>query len=228
MLLGAALMGLLTTVFIELLHKKARLQEDASIGITFTWLFAIGIILISAFTGQVDLDQECVLYGEIAYVPLDLIYTSSGRPLVPRPLLVSGVLLLVILVFLKLGYRGLKITSFNNDYAKALGIGTAFWHFSFMGLVSATTVLSFEVVGAILIVAFLVVPAASAYLLTNKLLNMLVLAVAIGILSAILGYLLATAINGSIAGAMVSVCGGFFLISLIYHRWQKRKGLSVA
>jgi manganese/zinc/iron transport system permease protein len=76
-LLGAALFGLLTTFLIELFYKRARLQSDASIGITFTWLFAIGVILVTAFTGNIDLDQECVLYGDIAYVPFDLWYVGD-------------------------------------------------------------------------------------------------------------------------------------------------------
>ncbi|MCH2085272.1 MAG: metal ABC transporter permease, partial [Saprospiraceae bacterium] len=71
MIIGAALLGVFTTFLIEFFHKRARLQTDAAIGVTFTWLFALGIILVSLYAGQVDVDQECVLYGEIAYVPLD-------------------------------------------------------------------------------------------------------------------------------------------------------------
>lgn len=210
MLIGAAAVGVLTTIMIELLHKKAGLQEDASIGITFTWLFAIGVILISSLTSQVDLDQDCVLYGEIAYVPLDLVYSNSGAVIAPRALLTGIGLLVVIIGFVIIGFRGMKISTFNSDYAKALGISTAFWHFSFMGLVSLTTVISFETVGAILIVALLVVPAATAYLLTHKLINMLLLAVLFGLLSSVFGYFLADWLNGSIAGAMVTVAGVFF------------------
>ena len=218
MLIGAAIIGVLTTVLIELLHKKARLQEDASIGITFTWLFALGIILISAYTGSVDLDQDCVLYGEIAYVPLDLIYTAGGQILGPKAAYISGVLLLIIVLFIGTGYKGLKLTTFNVDYAKALGISTVFWHFAFMGLISLTTVVSFESVGAILIVAFLVVPAATAYLLTGKLWKMLLLACLAGISSAILGYYMAFFINGSIAGAMATIAGLQFALVLV---WKK-------
>ncbi|MBL4709606.1 MAG: metal ABC transporter permease, partial [Flavobacteriales bacterium] len=212
MLLGAAVLGVFTTVLIELFYKKARLQIDASIGITFTWLFAIGIILISLFAGQVDLDQDCVLYGEIAYVPLDLWITESGLNMGPRTVWISGALLLVITALLIKGYKGLYITTFNEEFAKALGIGVAFWHYSLMGAVSLTTVISFESVGAILVVAFLIVPPATAYLITNRLKVMLVLSSFFGILSAIGGYYLAVLINGSIAGAMASVAGFFFLL----------------
>ncbi len=213
LLVGAALSGLFASFLIELLHRKARLQEDASIGVSFTWLFAIGVLLISAFTDQVDLDQECVLYGEIAYVPLDMVYWG-GSAWLPRPLLVAAGLLLLVLAYITFGFKGLKLMSFNADYAQSLGVRTQVWHFSFMAMVSLTTVLAFEVVGAILIVALLVVPAATAFLWTRALVPMLMLAVALGIIASFGGYGLATAINGSIAGAMVSFAGVLFLISL--------------
>jgi len=222
MLIGASLAGLLVTLLIELLHKKVHLQEDASIGISFTWLFAIGVILISAYTEQVDLDQDCVLYGEIAYIPFDLLYFSNGEHYLPRATLISGSLFLFSLLFVVFAYKGLKITSFNSDYAKSLGISTLAWHLVFMSMVSITTVLSFEIVGAILIVALLVVPPATAYLLTKRLKQMLLLAVLFALLSAIGGYYLAVLLNASIAGAMVSVAGTFFLLALVFTRIQRR------
>jgi manganese/zinc/iron transport system permease protein len=223
MLIGAACLGVLTTVIIELFYKNARLQIDASIGITFTWLFAIGIILISLFAGQVDLDQDCVLYGEIAYVPLDLWFTYSGINLGPRTVWISAVLLIIILGFIVKGYKGLFLTTFNEEFAKALGIVVGFWHYALMGAVSLTTVVSFESVGAILVVAFLIVPPSAAYLLTHKLKEMLILSSIFGFLSSLGGYYLAELINGSIAGAMASVAGIIFLISWIYSLVMKQK-----
>ena len=223
MLLGAAFLGVLTTILIELFYKKARLQIDASIGITFTWLFAIGIILISLFAGQVDLDQDCVLYGEIAYVPLDLWVTESGYNMGPRTVWIASGILLLIVLFIWKGYKGLFITTFNKEFAKALGIGVAFWHYALMGAVSLTTVVSFESVGAILVVALLIVPPATAYLITTNLKKMLVLASIFGILSAFGGYYLAAAINGSIAGAMATVAGILFGIVWVAILIQKRR-----
>lgn len=216
MLIGAAALGVLTTFMIEFLYQKARLQIDASIGITFTWLFAMGIILISLYAGQVDLDQDCVLYGEIAYVPLDLWITESGSSLGPRPVwILSGVLLLILLLVV-LGYRGLKITTFNPEYAAAVGISTVFWHYLLMSAVSITTVVAFESVGAILVVAFLIVPPATAYLLTEKLHHMLLLTVGLGILIAVSGYYLAVWIDGSVAGAMAVSSGVFLLLAVLF------------
>lgn len=220
LLIGAAASGLLATFLIELLHRKARLQEDASIGISFTWLFAIGVLLISSYQGQIDIDQECVLYGEIAYVPLDQIAIGSWWS-GPRPLLIAIVLFVLTLSYLFFAFRGLKLLSFNEDFGHSLGIRTQLWHFSFMAMVSLVTVLSFEIVGAILIVALLVVPAATAYLWSRSLIPMLALAVFFGVVSAIGGYYLAWSINGSIAGAMVSVSGILMALSVVSVRLLK-------
>ena len=222
MLLGAVAIGVLATMLIEVFHKKTRLQEDAAIGVTFTWLFALGVILISVFTGQVDLDQDCVLYGEIAYVPLDLWFTNSGINLGPRPLWVAGGLLLLVLAFVLRGYRGLFVTSFNPEFAAGMGISIAVWHYALMGMVSVTTVVSFESVGAILVVALLIAPAAAAYLLTDKLPRLLALASAFGVLSSILGYYLAKWVDGSIAGAISTVAGVIFIAALIISQTKKR------
>jgi manganese/zinc/iron transport system permease protein len=215
MLLGAVALGVLATMLIELFHKKTRLQEDAAIGVTFTWLFALGVILISAFTGQVDLDQDCVLYGEIAYVPLDLWFTASGVNLGPRPLWIAGGLFLVVLAFILRGYRGLFLTSFNPDFAAGMGISVLAWHYALMSMVSVTTVVSFESVGAILVVALLIAPAAAAYLLTESLPKMLTLAASFGVLSSIVGYYLAKWLDGSIAGAISTVAGVLFVVAFI-------------
>lgn len=222
MLMGAAALGVVTTLLIELFYRKARLQSDASIGITFTWLFAIGIILISVFAGQVDLDQDCVLYGEIAYVPLDLWITGGGANMGPRTVWILSGALLLVLGFVTAGYKGLQVTTFDPSFAAAAGISTAFWHYSLMSAVSITTVLSFESVGAILVVAFLVVPPATAYLLTDRLSHMLALTVLLGIASAVGGYYLAAAIDGSIAGAMSVVAGGVFGLAMVSQRFQGR------
>jgi manganese/zinc/iron transport system permease protein len=228
MLLGAAALGVITTLMIEWLYSKARLQMDASIGITFTWLFALGIILISLYTGQVDLDQDCVLYGEIAYVPLDMWISGNGLLMGPRPVWITGGAMLLIIALVVVGYRGLEITTFNPEYAAAIGISTAFWHYLLMSAVSITTVVSFESVGAILVVAFLIVPPATAYLLTEKLVPMLWLTVLFGVLSAALGYALAALIDGSIAGAMSVVAGAFLALALAYAQWKEGRGSQLA
>ena len=214
MLVGAALFGVLTTVMIELLRKNARLQADAAIGISFTWFFAIGIILISYFADSIDLDQDCVLYGEIAFVPLDTVAVGGFQ--IPHDTLTLSFNLLVVLTLILVGYKGLLITSFDGLYATALGISTAFWHYALMGAVSLTTVFSFESVGAIMVVAFLVGPPSIAFLLTENLKKMLVFATLIGISASIFGYFLAIWLDGAIAGAMATVIGIEFIIAFLF------------
>jgi manganese/zinc/iron transport system permease protein len=216
MLIGAGLIGIFTTFLIEFFHRKGNLQTDASIGVTFTWLFAMGIILISAFASQVDLDQDCVLYGEIAYVPIDVWITEAGINMGPRALYVLGFVLVVNLIFIFTFYKELYLTTFDPAFAAAIGISTTLWHYLLMGAVSLTTIASFESVGAILVVAFLIAPAAVAYLLTEDFKKMLIITCLVGVLISVTGYYLAVWINGSIAGAMATMAGFFFLLAFLF------------
>ena len=118
----------------------------------------------------------------------------------------------------------------TEEYAKTKGIKTSFWHYALMMLVSLTTVVSFESVGAILVVAFLVIPAATAYLLSHKLKTMILLSLAIGSISSIAGYYLSSLIDGSIAGSMAICSGILFLMALflrpkegIVIKWMRTK-----
>lgn len=218
MLIGAGILGVLTTFLIEFFHQKGRLQTDASIGVTFTWLFALGVILVTYYAGNAHIDQDCILHGEIAYVPIDLVYTADGWAIAPRAVLILFGLLILILLFIFSFYKEIFITTFDPQYASAIGISTTRWHYFIMGFVSLTTVASFESVGAILVVAFLIAPSISAYLLTHNLKWMLALGAGFGILSAIGGYFLAYLTNGSIAGAMVTVSGLIFAICYLTSR----------
>ena len=231
MLLAAALTGVLASVIIEWLYRKARVQSDASTGITFTLLFAIGVILISRYAGQVDIDQDCVLFGEIALIPLDLWRTDSGLELGPRAIWLLSANFLLVLAFVLKGYRGLFITTFDAAFAAGIGISTAFWHYSLMSFVSLTTVFSFEAVGAILVVAFLVIPPATAYLLSNDLRRILLYAVLVGVSSAISGYYFAVYLNSSVAASMAVASGVHFLLALLFSPtsglfFRSRKALS--
>lgn len=215
MFVGAAVFGVITTLLVETFHRRWYVQEDASIGIAFTSLFALGVVLISAFAGQVDLDQECVLYGEIAYTPWDRLFIDDvdwG----PRPVWILGTVFCLDVLFVVLFYKELKITSFDPDIAIAVGIPATLMHYLLMGSVSLTTVAAFESVGAILVVAMLIVPGAAAYLWSDRLPILLLMATAFGISSAVGGYYLAGVWNSSIAGAMVMVVGGIFVVSLIF------------
>lgn len=215
MLIGAAAFGLLTTFLIETFNKKGGLQKDASIGITFTWLFALGVILISLYTEDVHIDTDCVLFGEIAYVALEpnVDFLGVGLPSTVWTLLAVAVL---IIILIWRGYKGLFLTTFDPAYAATIGISITLWHYLLMGAVSVTTVVSFESVGAILVVALLIAPAATAYLLTDKLPVMLVLAALLGVLASIGGYYLAVWLNASVAAAIATVLGGEFVLAFLF------------
>ena len=216
MLLGAAACGLLTAFVTELLHRTGRLQQDASIGVTFTWLFALGVILISAFAGQVDLDQECVLYGEITFVPLEPHVFIWGLDLGPQPFVIMSAVCLLSLALIILFYKELLITSFDTALALSLGINVVFIQYLLMGMVSTTIVAAFESVGAILVVAMLIAPGATAYLLTNRLPTMMLLAVLHATLSTLLGVYLAVWIDASVAGAIAVVGLILFLLAFLF------------
>ena len=220
MLIGAGVMGIITTLVIEWLHKKTKLQEDASIGVTFTFLFALGVLMISYFAKNIDLDQECVLYGEIAYVPLNTI--SIGSLEIPKAIVMLAVVLLLITCIIFFFYKEWVITTFDAPYATSIGMSTVLWNYLLMSMVSFTTVASFESVGAILVVAFLVVPASAAYLITDSLPKTLFWAVIFGILSSVSGYYAAAALDVSISGAMAAASGLIFAVCFILHLVSKQ------
>ncbi len=215
MVLGAGALGVATVFLVELAHRSGRLKEDASIGVVFPALFSVGVILVSRYAAQVDLDLDCVLYGEIAYTPWDLLLVGE-RSLGPKALWVTGGALAANLLLVGLAYKELKLTTFDPELAAALGFSPVVLHYLLMSAVSVTVVTSFESVGAILVVAMLVVPPAAAYLLTDRLGRMLALAVACGVASALGGYWLARWWDASIAGAMAVVAGALFALALLF------------
>lgn len=213
LLVGATISGILATLVIDLFSRKARVQGDAAIGITYTLLFAVGMILIATLMqGNADIDQECVLYGDIALVNMDKVFIDDNLYIGPRALYTELIAAAVILLSLIFGFKGFKLLSFNEDFAKSIGIKTMRWHYYLMGLVALTTVVSFEVVGAVLVVGFLIIPPATAQLVTRKLKSMLILACFFGILAVVIGYYAAVFLNVSITGAMVTVAGIVFWI----------------
>jgi manganese/zinc/iron transport system permease protein len=221
-LIGAASSGILATIIIEWLTHKAKLQSDASIGISYTLLFAIGIILISKFGANADIDQQCVLYGELEYVPLWL-EPIIGNFYLPKQTIILLIVSVIVLFAVIWGYKGLFITTFDENYSLSIGIGVGFWHYFLMSGVSLTTVVSFESVGAILVIAFLSGPPAIAYLLTGNFRKMLVLSCAFGILGSIIGYYLAKSLDVSVAGSISVVIGGVFAIVFTATTLRKSK-----
>jgi manganese/zinc/iron transport system permease protein len=128
-------------------------------------------------------------------------------------------MLVILLVILRIGYRGLYLTTFDAGYASTLGVSVALWHYVLMGMVSLATVVSFESVGAIMVIAFLVGPAATSALFAKRLPWMIGLAASIGVLSSILGYFLAVVLNASVSGSIAVMIGVIFAFALLLKRF---------
>lgn len=214
MLIGAIIAGLLTALFVQWLNSLG-IESHAAMGIVFTTLFAIGVILISTSIGNAHLDVQHALMGEITFIP----WNKINLPLigeVPKATALLGFVFLIVLGFIIAFYKEWKITTFDPALAASLGIPVLFMHYLFMSLVSITTVASFDAVGAIMVVAMLITPAASAYLWTDKLLVMLILSSLFGVIGAVCGYYLAAWIDTSISGAMAFATGILFVISILF------------
>lgn len=213
MLIGAILAGLLTAWLVQWLNNRG-VQQDASIGVVFTTLFAIGVVLISTSVGNVHLDVQHALMGEIAFIPWKTV-ELPGIGAIPEATLLLFIVLIIVVIMIAAFYKEWKITSFDPALAASLGIPVTLMHYLFMSLVSITTVASFDAVGAIMVVAMLITPAAAAYLWTDRLLVMLVLSGCFGIASALLGYVAAYMLDTSISASMAFATGIIFILSFV-------------
>ncbi len=213
MLIGAALVGLLSTVLIETLNRHGGVNADASIGVVFTSLFALGVVLIKRYGSSVDLDADCVLGGILEMVDLNVVPIAGYE--IPRAIVTIVPVLLINIVFIGVFWKELLLSSFDNGLAKSMGFRPGLMHYSLMTLVALTTVASFEQVGSILVVAMLIAPGATAHLLTDRLRNMLIIAAAIGIITAFLGHFAAGWLNTNTAGTMAVIVGLIYLAAML-------------
>lgn len=220
MFVGAAVVGVLTAAFTQWIHTFGRVDRGAAMGVVFTTLFAIGLLLIVRAADKVDLDAGCVLFGAIELAPLDRLAVGPFR--IPRAALVLGVVLLLDLVCVIVLFKELKISAFDPALATTLGINATFCHYVLMTLVAVTTVAAFEAIGSILVIAMLIVPAATAHLLTDRLVPMLLVSLAVGVLSSALGHAGALAVppllgfaSTSTSGMMAVAAGILFVTAMI-------------
>ena len=212
---AAAATGVLTVTLVELLHRTRRGKEDAAIGLVFPALFSVGVILISRYAGNVHLDVDAVLLGELAFAPFNR-YSWGGMDLGPRTLWVMGAILLLNAAFIGAFFKELKLTTFDAALAGALGFAPGALHYAFMTLVSITAVGAFDAVGSVLVVALMIAPPAAAYLITDRLPRMMALSVAIGVASALAGYWMSYLLDVSIAGSMATCTGLAFFLALLF------------
>ena len=232
LILAAALTGVLTVILVEILNRTKLVKEDTAIGLVFPILFSIGIILISRYAGDIHLDIDSVLLGELAFAPFNR-FVVWGKDIGPKALYIMSSILVLNIIFILIFYKELKLVTFDVGLAAALGFSPAIIHYSMMSLVSITAVGAFDAVGSILVVALMIAPPAAAYLLTDRLSVMIGLSATIGVISAISGYWLAHLLDASIAGSMATMAGLVFalvylfspdrgLVSIIRRRMRQR------
>lgn len=215
LVLGAALMGVLTVALVELLNRTRLVKEDAAIGLVFPVLFSIAVILISRHAGSVHLDIDAVLLGELAFAPFNRL-ELGGRDLGPVSLYLMGGILVLNLLLVGIFYKELKLATFDPALAAALGFAPGLIHYGLMSVVSVTVVGAFETVGSILVVALMIAPPITAYLLTESLSRMIGLSLLVGAVSAVGGYWMAHAMDASIAGSMATAAGVLFGLALLF------------
>lgn len=248
MFVGALVAGVLATVLIEFIHTQTRVKQDAAMGITFSSLFALGVLLTAHYTAQVDLDAECVLYGEIAFVPLEPLVTLGGGGVAeaalgglarggvilgPASVVRMGAVLLAVAGLIVAFYKELLVSSFDAGLARSLGINPTWTHFALMGVLSLVVVSAFESVGAILVIAMLILPGATASLLTKRLPRAHGLAVAHAAISAVAGTHLGIWWECSLGAAMVVAGAGLFVAAWVFSptegllaTWRRRRRVS--
>jgi manganese/zinc/iron transport system permease protein len=191
MLAGAMVVGVFTAALVQWIQHLGRLDAGTSMGVVFTILFAIGLVLIRRAIDHVDLDADCVLYGDLLTVAD--VDTSFG---VPSAAITCGAMALINLGLIVVFYKEFKISAFDAALADTLGIRSQTMHYLLMTMTAVTTVAAFQIVGSILVIALLIVPAATAYLLTDRFGIMIFLAAIIGSIAAALGHVAAITVPG--------------------------------
>jgi manganese/zinc/iron transport system permease protein len=242
LLVGAALPGRLPVALVEALQNTKLVKSDAAIGLVFPALFAIGVLLVSLYVPNVHIDVDAVLVGqpENADLPrwridfggedVDKPKHEAGKPeartqprgIPIKPIWIMAGVFAINVALVVLLFKELKLTTFDPGLATSLGFRPGLIHYGLMAVVSVTAVAAFDAVGPVLVVAFFIVPAAAAFLLTDRLGVMIVLACAIGAVGAWLGVIAADRTDANTAGAVAAVLGILFALVFLFapHRGQ--------
>lgn len=216
LILGASLVGVFTVVLIQWLQKIKLIKGDAAIGLVFSALFALAIILISRYLDHIHLDIDIVLVGEVLFAPFNRM-TFFGLDL-PVAIVQLGILTIVNLIFVFVLYRPLKMTTFDETFSMTVGIYTTLLYYALMVLVSVTAVTAFDAVGAILVISFFVAPAASAYLLVNRLSHVIGLTLLFAVFNSVIGFFIGYYMDLTISGTTATVAFITFMIVFLLNR----------
>lgn len=213
-LVGAALTGLVTVGLTQALTASGRVRDDAAIGLVFPALFSGGVLLLGTFAHDVHIDAHTVLLGEIGFVWLDTVEVLGVE--VPRGLLAMAVMTGLDAAFVAAFFKELKLAIFDPEQARMQGFAPDGLFLALLALTSATAVAAFDAVGVVLFVAFVIVPPATALLVTGRLGAVLVVAVAVSAASVGTGHVLALAWDVSIGGMMAAMTGAFLVLAGLF------------
>lgn len=200
---GAVVTGMLTAVGIGFINQNSRIKNDSAIGIVFSSAFAIGVILIAQANSSIDLNR--ILFGSVLSVKTSDMWMT---------LIIGAIVLLTVIIF----YKELLVSTFDPTFAASYGLPNKFIHYLVMILLTLVTVASLQTVGIILVVAMLITPASTAYLLTNRLSTMIVLASFFGAMSSIIGLYFSFEYNLSSGAVIVLVATTLFLLAFFLFR----------
>ena len=231
---GAMLIGVLTAVLTEVVQKLGQVEASAALGVVFTSFFALGLLLVRLAADDVHIDPDCVLFGQLELVIWDRV--ALGPWQIPRAMLINGIVLLVNLSVTVLCFKELRIAAFDPELATTMGVNARLLNYALMAVTAGTLVAAFSTVGSILVVGLLVVPAAAAMMMTQRLKPLILLTLGLAALSALLGHLLAKSLPALIfnplgfsevrdagtSGMMAAAAGGLFLIVFVL---SPRQGL---
>jgi ABC-type Mn2+/Zn2+ transport system permease subunit/Mn-dependent DtxR family transcriptional regulator len=213
LMLGAIAVGLLTAFLTQTLHRFGNVPSDASMGVVFTSLFALGIVLVKRYIEGVHFDVDCVWEGSLLMLVFDT--TSIGGVEVPRHAFTIGPVLLIDALVVTALWKELKISSFDPPLSTTLGFPATWLHYLLMAMVAITAVAAFEAVGSILVVAMLIVPGATAHLVTDRLSRMVGLALVVALAATLGGYGMARALDVEVAGAVTVAAGFFYVVAVL-------------
>jgi manganese/zinc/iron transport system permease protein len=223
MFVGAAISALVTVALVELIKRLGKVEPGAAMGVVFSVLFALGVYMLESGSARsIDLDADCVLHGNLQNLfwtssptQWDQLFSRNTIEHIPRQVWTLLGTTLGVVLFITLFFKELRIASFDPGIATVQGINASVMHMALMTCVAIAAVASFEAVGSILVIAMLICPAATARLLTDRLLTQIVVSAIIAILTAIFGYMLASIYSVNAAGMMASLSGVVLTFAII-------------
>lgn len=216
LVLGATIMGFITVYLIESLGNSKLVKYNDAIGVVFPLLFSIAVIIISRYFRNVHLDMDVVLLGEVLFASLDTVKIFGIT--ISKTLLQSLITTIIVVGFIILNFRNLKISTFNEEYAKLIGVKVTLLFYMLMSLSSLTAVVSFNSVGAILVISFFIGPSATALLFSKSLKQTLLFTAIFSVINCTIAYMISMRLNVSVSGMAATINTLMFTIMLVINK----------